>query len=215
MPGKRGLESTQYPGIYKRITAEGKLEGYQIKPRFPGYSGPRSFTRERLTDARELLDQIRQDLRKGLSGGERRRTLAEAVARYCAEELPKLALSEQRNGSLRQANWGDVAVHLGGLVSRGGVCVSEAGEVGRHRPARTADRARVGGVVVPRRPELARVGGRMAVPARVAELERVGGGQSLRRSPPALWNGRCRPRGGWSSRGGVCVSELGGRCHPR
>lgn len=105
MPGKRRLESTQYPGIYKRITAEGKLEGYQIKPRFPGYSGPKSFTRERLTDARELLDQIRQDLRKGLSGGERRRTLAEAVARYRVEELPKLALSERRNRERQLAWW--------------------------------------------------------------------------------------------------------------
>lgn len=105
MSGKRRLESTQYPGIYKRITAEGKIEGYQIKPRFPGYSGPKSFTRERLTDARELLDQIRQDVRKGVSGSERRRTLAEAAARYRAEELPKLALSERPNRERQLAWW--------------------------------------------------------------------------------------------------------------
>jgi integrase len=104
MPGTRRLESTQYPGIYKRITAEGKIEGYQIKPRFPGYSGPKSFTRERLTDARELLDQIRQDLRKGISGAERRRTLGEAVERYLREEMPKLAPSERRNRE-RQISW--------------------------------------------------------------------------------------------------------------
>ncbi len=104
VPGKRRLESTQYPGVYKRITAEGKLEGYQIKPRFPGYSGPKSFTRERLTDARELLADLRQDLRKGLSGSERRRTLTEAVERYRSEELPKLAASERRNRE-RQLKW--------------------------------------------------------------------------------------------------------------
>ncbi|HVR96178.1 MAG TPA: hypothetical protein VMW27_06165, partial [Thermoanaerobaculia bacterium] len=105
MPGKRRLESTQYPGIYKRFNAEGKLQGYQIKPRFPGYSGPKSFTRERLTDARELLDQIRQDFRKGLSGGERRRTLAEAISKYRAEEMPKLAASERRNRERQLAWW--------------------------------------------------------------------------------------------------------------
>jgi integrase len=105
MKGKRCLESTQYPGIYKRITAEGKLEGYQIKPRFPGYAGPKSLTRERLTDARELLDQIRQDLRKGVSGAERRLTLTEAVARYRIEELPKLAVTERRNRERHLAWW--------------------------------------------------------------------------------------------------------------
>jgi hypothetical protein len=105
MSGKRRLESTQYPGIYKRITAEGKLEGYQIKPRFPGYSGPKSFTRERLTDARELLDQIRQDVRKGVSGSEQRRTLAEAATRYRAEELLKLAPSERPNRERQLAGW--------------------------------------------------------------------------------------------------------------
>lgn len=115
MPGKRKLESTQYPGIYKRITAGGKLEGYQIKPRFPGYAGPKSFTRERLTDARELLDQIRQDLRKGLSGSERRRTLAEAVDRYRSEELPKLAASERRNRE-RQLSWWEA--RRGGCILR-------------------------------------------------------------------------------------------------
>lgn len=113
MPGKRRLESTQYPGIYKRITAEGKLEGYQIKPRFPGYSGPKSFTKERLTDARELLADLRQDLRKGLSGSERRRTLTEAIERYRSEELPKLAASERRNRE-RQLKWWD---------TRRGACV--------------------------------------------------------------------------------------------
>ena len=105
MRGKRRLESTQYPGIYKRITAEGKLEGYQIKPRFPGYVGPKSFTRERLTDARELLEQIRQDLRKGMSGSERTRTLGEAVARYRKEELPKLAATERRNRERHLCWW--------------------------------------------------------------------------------------------------------------
>jgi integrase len=102
--GARRLESTQYPGIYKRITAEGKLEGYQIKPRFPGYSGPKSYTKDRLTDARELLDKIRQDLRKGISGSERRCKLKEAIERYRAEELPKLAASERRNRE-RQLKW--------------------------------------------------------------------------------------------------------------
>lgn len=116
MPGKRRLESTQYPGIYKRITADGKLEGYQIKPRFPGYSGPKSFTRERLTDARELLDQIRQDARKGLSGSERRRTLAEAIERYRREEMPKLAASERRNRD-RQLSWWEA--RRGACVLRG------------------------------------------------------------------------------------------------
>jgi len=105
MQGKRRLESTQYPGIYKRIDASGKVEGYQIKPRFPGYDGPKSLTRDRLTDARELLDQIRGDLRKGISGGERRRTLTEAIERYRAEELPRLAASERRNRERQLAWW--------------------------------------------------------------------------------------------------------------
>jgi integrase len=104
MPGTRRLESTKYPGIYKRITAEGKIEGYQIKPRFPGYSGPKSFTKDRLTDARELLDKLRQDVRKGISGSERRCKLAEAIERYRTEELPKLAASERRNRE-RQLKW--------------------------------------------------------------------------------------------------------------
>ncbi|HYN22254.1 MAG TPA: tyrosine-type recombinase/integrase [Thermoanaerobaculia bacterium] len=104
MPETRRLEHTKYPGIYKRIKADGKLEGYQIKPRFPGYSGPKSLTRKRLTDARKLLDDLRQDVRKGLSGFERRCTLAEAVERYRSEELPKLAASERRNRE-RQLKW--------------------------------------------------------------------------------------------------------------
>ncbi len=102
--GSRRLERTQYRGIFKRIDRQGKIEGYQIKPRFEGYDGPKSLTRERLTDARELLEQIRQDLRKGLSGAERRRTLSEAIARYRTEERPKLALSERRNRE-RHLTW--------------------------------------------------------------------------------------------------------------
>jgi integrase len=104
MPGTRRLESTQYPGIFKRITAKGKIEGYQIRPRFNGYKGPKSLTRDRLTDARALLDKIRQDVRKGITGSERRYKLAEAIERYRAEELPKLAASERRNRE-RQLKW--------------------------------------------------------------------------------------------------------------
>jgi integrase len=103
--GKRRLERTPYRGIYKRIDAQGKVEGYQIKPRFEGYNGPKSLTRERLTDARELLEQIRQGLRNGLSGAERRRTLSEAIVRYRAEEMPKLAATELRNRVSRLAWW--------------------------------------------------------------------------------------------------------------
>jgi len=103
--GSRRLESTQYRGIFKRIDRQGKIEGYQIKPRFEGYDGPKSLTRKRLTDARELLEQIRQDLRKGLTGAERRRTLSEAIERYRAEEMPKLAASERRNRKRHLAWW--------------------------------------------------------------------------------------------------------------
>jgi hypothetical protein len=184
-----------------------------------GFSRPQSLARppglvDRTLPSARRLSEERGRLRQRLGG-----TLPSTSAAWssrggdCVSEVVgKVAVRHSgwnsRGWSLRQASWGDVVVHLGGLeLEKGSLRQRCGGDGGRPHERRIA-RGWVG---------WASHGGwssrgwavGVVVPARVAELERVGG-RSLRRSPPVLWSGRCRPRAGWSSRGGDCVSEPGG-----
>jgi integrase len=95
-------ERTAYRQIYRRVSATGKVK-YQIEPRIKGYDGG-CETFERLTDARERMDEIRVQVRQGkLSSG--RRHLREAIAEYSRKELPRLAVTERRNRRRHLAFW--------------------------------------------------------------------------------------------------------------
>ncbi len=84
---KGRLEKTPYRGVYKRISSEGKVTGYAIKPRFGGYVG-KGQTFNRLTDARTAMERLRTEVKDGRLRGNGRKTLLQAIEKYLVEEVP-------------------------------------------------------------------------------------------------------------------------------
>lgn len=144
-PPRQRLEKTNHPQIYKRVNGHGQTTGYVIRPRIKGYKGP-SETFGRLTDARARLEEIRVQVRDGRASASHRRTLAEAIDRYLAEEVSRLAGSERRNRERQLAWW---RARCGSMmlreIDRGGIqselrALREAGQKGRPVLLATANR---------------------------------------------------------------------------
>jgi len=102
------LERTQYQGIYRRTQRTSHVS-YLARARVKG-RGTESKSFSRLTDAREWHHKRIAEMEAGGVALVRlRATLSEAIERYLAEELPRLAVSERRNRTLQLAWWKKVA----------------------------------------------------------------------------------------------------------
>jgi integrase len=96
-------EKTRYPGIYQRTRESGTVV-YVARARVKGV-GEVAKSFRRLTDAREWCRKQATALQEREAMGRLRSTLGEAVARYLAEDLPRLAISEQGNRRTQLAWW--------------------------------------------------------------------------------------------------------------
>lgn len=96
-------EKTQYPGIYQRTRESGTVV-YVARARVKGV-GEASKSFRRLTDARKWCRKQTTSLEEREAIGRLRSTLGEATARYLAEDLPRLAISEQGNRRTQLAWW--------------------------------------------------------------------------------------------------------------
>jgi hypothetical protein len=105
-------EKTRYPGIYERTHESGKVV-YVARARVKGV-GEASKSFRRLTDAREWCRKQATAMQEREAMGRLRSTLGEATTRYLAEDLPRLAISEQGNRKTQLAWWRKV----GGRTTR-------------------------------------------------------------------------------------------------
>lgn len=96
-------EQTRYPGIYKRIHESGKVV-YVARARVKGV-GEVSKSFRRLTGAQAWCRKEATAMQEGEAMGRPRSTFAEAISRYLAEDLPRLAVSEQGNRKTHLAWW--------------------------------------------------------------------------------------------------------------
>lgn len=76
--------------------------------------GSRQITKtfERKTDAKRWAAQAEAQVREGADFGVSRKTLGDAIERYAAEELPRLAKTEQGNRNLQLGWWKGYWGHL-------------------------------------------------------------------------------------------------------
>jgi integrase len=97
------LKKTRYPGIYERTQKTSRVS-YLARVRVKG-AGTESKSFSRLTAARDWHRKRTSQMEEREALGRVRATLAEAIERYLAEELPLLALSERRNRERHLAWW--------------------------------------------------------------------------------------------------------------
>jgi integrase len=97
------LKKTRYPGIYERTQQTSQVV-YLARVRVKG-AGAESKSFGRLTAARKWHLKRTSEMEEREALGRVRATLAEAIKRYLAEELGRLAPSEQRNRKLQLAWW--------------------------------------------------------------------------------------------------------------
>jgi integrase len=97
------LKKTRYPGIYERTQKTSQVV-YLARVRVKG-AGTESKSFGRLTDAREWHRKRTSQMEEREALGRVRSTLAEAIERYLAEELGRLAPSERRNRELQLGWW--------------------------------------------------------------------------------------------------------------
>ncbi|HEY6322770.1 MAG TPA: hypothetical protein VJA16_14535 [Thermoanaerobaculia bacterium] len=92
------MKNTRYPGIYERTQRTSRVS-YLARARVTG-GGTESKTFSRRTDAREWRRKRTMQMEEREALGRVRATLSEAIERYLAEKLQRLAVSERRNREL-------------------------------------------------------------------------------------------------------------------
>jgi integrase len=97
------LKKTRYPGIYER-TQQTSHVSYLARARVKG-GGTESKSFSRLTDVRAWHRKRTVQMEEREALGRVRATLSEAIDRYLAEELQRLAASERRNRELQLEWW--------------------------------------------------------------------------------------------------------------
>jgi integrase len=109
------LNKTRYPGIYERTQKTSRVS-YLARVRVKG-AGTESKSFARLTDAREWHRKRTSQMEEREALGRVRATLGEAIERYLAEELSRLAVSEWANRQ-GQLGWWKEAANDGSLRLR-------------------------------------------------------------------------------------------------
>jgi integrase len=101
-------QKTRYPGIYERTHESGKVV-YVARARVQG-AGEASKSFRHLKAARDWYGTQTSSLQHRETRGRVRATLGEAIFRYLAEELPRLAVTEHRNRRRHLEMWQELGL---------------------------------------------------------------------------------------------------------
>jgi integrase len=101
-------QKTRYPGIYERTHDSGKVV-YVARARVKG-AGESSKSFRHLQAARDWYGKQTSSLQQRETTGRMRATLGEAISRYLAEELQRLAVTEQANRVRHLEMWQELGL---------------------------------------------------------------------------------------------------------